>query len=64
MIKTVAIVLRAGKELAWWYKHCHYSNLNGLYYGAADGRGDGIKWHNWHGYSMKKAQMKTRPSQF
>ena len=49
---------------AWWYKNCHRSNLNGLYLGAGDTDGTGIRWYYWHSSSMKKAEMKTRASRF
>ncbi|XP_031565512.1 techylectin-5B-like [Actinia tenebrosa] len=47
---------------AWWYKHCHWSNLNGLYlHGKL--RHDGVTWYHWKGYhySAKRAEMKIRP---
>ena len=50
---------------AWWYKSCYYSNLNGRY---RDGRGSdsrGMIWRGWRSfYSLKKSEMKIRPSQF
>ncbi|XP_028391268.1 ficolin-2-like isoform X2 [Dendronephthya gigantea] len=49
---------------AWWYNNCHNSNLNGLYLGAGQTSGSGIKWHGWHYYSMKKTEMKIRPNFF
>ncbi|XP_028391558.1 ficolin-2-like [Dendronephthya gigantea] len=49
---------------AWWYKHCHQSNLNGLYLGAGQTGASGIRWTNWHSFSMKKTEMKIRPNQF
>jgi ficolin len=50
---------------AWWYQSCHHSNLNGLYLGAGKTGGTGMQWHHWRGsYSMKKTEMKIRPSQF
>ncbi|XP_046861519.1 ryncolin-4-like, partial [Xenia sp. Carnegie-2017] len=31
---------------AWWYKSCHYSNLNGHYYRGAYS-GSGVNWYHW-----------------
>ncbi|XP_060558349.1 ficolin-1-like [Ruditapes philippinarum] len=48
---------------AWWYKSCHYSNLNGQYYNQP-GKMDytGINWRYWknNSYSLKKVEMKFR----
>jgi hypothetical protein len=50
---------------AWWYNRCYHSNLNGLYLGAGKSSGTGMQWRYWHLYqSMKKTEMKIRPSQF
>ena len=48
---------------AWWYKRCHFSNLNGLYLGAGQSSFTGINWYHWKKswYSMKKTEMKIRP---
>lgn len=49
---------------AWWYKDCHYSNLNGEYHDKfeSNAHGEGITWYlcwgNW--YSMKKCSMKVK----
>ncbi|XP_028391588.1 fibrinogen C domain-containing protein 1-B-like [Dendronephthya gigantea] len=49
----------------WWYKRCHYSNLNGLYLGAGKNNASGINWYHWkRWYSLKKTTMKIRPNQF
>ena len=49
---------------AWWYKTCHYSNLNGFYYrgGKHSSYADGINWYHWKGhyYSMKTVTMKIK----
>ena len=44
---------------AWWYKSCHFSNLNGQY-GLDDPRG--IIWYHWLGYyySLNQTQMMVR----
>lgn len=49
---------------AWWYEHCHASNLNGYYYGGPHpSHGDGIEWLTWRGqyYSLKTTEMKIKP---
>ncbi|XP_071837510.1 ryncolin-1-like isoform X2 [Apostichopus japonicus] len=53
---------------AWWYKNCHYSNLNGDYHAADDNpkqdkRGVSISWKFLPGnyYNIKYTEMKIRP---
>ena len=51
---------------AWWYRHCHSSNLNGLYLNGKDDC-QGMRWRNWPKggcYSVKKTEMKIRPKDF
>ena len=49
---------------AWWFEHCNFSHLNGLYYhNPKDASGEnGINWRGWkgNGYSLKFSEMKTR----
>ncbi len=47
----------------WWYKSCAYVNLNGLYLGAGKDHYTGNHWRGWTKYSLKKVEMKIRPSQ-
>nr|XP_042703628.1 ficolin-1-like [Chrysemys picta bellii] len=50
----------------WWYRKCHDSNLNGMYWlGAHNSTGDGMNWHARRGkkYSFKLSEMKFRPVQ-
>ena len=51
---------------AWWYKYCYRSNLNGRYLKAGDTSDKGIAWKYWknNNRSLKKAEMKIRPTQF
>ena len=51
---------------AWWYGHCHLSNLNGQYLQGDVESSQGINWHTWQNnrISMKKAEMKVRPVVF
>ena len=46
---------------AWWYRSCHYSNLNGIY--QADSTGPQyISWYHWRNKyeSLKFSEMKMR----
>ena len=48
---------------AWWYKTCHFSNLNGKYLGNTKGSGEGVEWHRFRGFlSLKFTEMKLRPA--
>nr|XP_033771401.1 tenascin-X isoform X5 [Geotrypetes seraphini] len=46
---------------AWWYRNCHYSNLNGMYSHSKDHQG--ITWYSWKGFdfSIPFTEMKLRP---
>ncbi|XP_039944747.1 tenascin-X-like isoform X3 [Hirundo rustica] len=46
---------------AWWYRNCHYANLNGLYGTPRDHQG--IHWFPWKGFdvSIPFTEMKLRP---
>ena len=50
----------------WWYGNCHSANLNGLYlYGQADQPyAVGLVWNSFrgHSFSLKKSEMKLRPT--
>ncbi|XP_057607669.1 tenascin-X isoform X1 [Chionomys nivalis] len=49
---------------AWWYKNCHYANLNGLYGSTVDHQG--VSWYHWKGFefSVPFTEMKLRPRNF
>ncbi|XP_008066963.1 tenascin-X [Carlito syrichta] len=49
---------------AWWYRNCHYANLNGLYGSTVDHQG--VSWYHWKGFdfSMPFTEMKLRPRSF
>ncbi|KAM4696198.1 tenascin-X [Rhinophrynus dorsalis] len=46
---------------AWWYRNCHYANLNGVYGNSKDHQG--INWFTWKGFefSIPFTEMKIRP---
>ncbi|XP_018411332.1 PREDICTED: tenascin-X [Nanorana parkeri] len=46
---------------AWWYRNCHYANLNGLYANNKDHQG--VNWKTWKGFefSIPFTEMKMRP---
>ncbi|XP_076063413.1 microfibril-associated glycoprotein 4-like [Oratosquilla oratoria] len=60
-LKNCAIIYKG----AWWYKSCHWSNLNGKYLkGPIESDSDGVSWHDFRGqrYSLRKVEMEIRPS--
>ncbi|XP_028516592.1 ryncolin-2-like [Exaiptasia diaphana] len=50
---------------AWWYYSCHFSNLNGKYFGSKVSN-KGISWYFFHNnyQSFKKSEMKMITSGF
>ncbi|XP_040262353.1 tenascin-X [Bufo bufo] len=46
---------------AWWYRNCHFANLNGLYNNNKDHQG--VNWKTWKGFefSIPFTEMKMRP---
>ncbi|KAM6988759.1 tenascin-R-like, partial [Passerculus sandwichensis] len=46
---------------AWWYRNCHYANLNGRYGATTDHQG--VHWFPWRGFNVSIAftEMKLRP---
>ena len=53
---------------AWWFRNCHYANLNGRYIKEKEKvpSGDGIQWRKFTGLygSLKAVNMKMRPAGF
>ncbi|XP_053769741.1 tenascin-X isoform X3 [Desmodus rotundus] len=49
---------------AWWYRNCHYANLNGLYGSIVDHQG--VSWYHWKGFefSVPFTEMKLRPRDY
>ena len=48
---------------AWWYRHCHASNLNGLYLNGPEAPyAKGVNWFTFRGfnYSLKRTEMKVK----
>ena len=52
-----------GNTGAWWYKGCHFSDLNGRYLGNKVSY-DGVTWYYYKNseLSMKFAEMKLKPA--
>nr|BAB60705.1 ficolin 2 [Halocynthia roretzi] len=52
---------------AWWYKSCHYSNLNGIYLVRGTGAtAKNVAWYHWgnnYVYSFKFTEIKFRKKQ-
>ena len=47
---------------AWWYNHCHHSNLNGQYLGNTESS-KGARWHHYkRSLSLKFTEMKLQPT--
>ena len=46
---------------AWWYKHCHHSNLNGVYGSSEEAKG--VHWLHWKGHkiSLTGTRMMVKP---
>ncbi|KAM6184112.1 LOW QUALITY PROTEIN: tenascin-X [Erethizon dorsatum] len=57
---SCAVSYRGG----WWYRNCHYANLNGLYGSTLDHQG--VSWYHWKGFdfSVPFTEMKMRPRSY
>ncbi|XP_069042723.1 uncharacterized protein [Lepisosteus oculatus] len=60
LITRCAMSYRGG----WWYRNCHFANLNGLY--DTHKNHQGIIWTDWKGknFSIPFTEMKIRPAAF
>lgn len=49
----------------WWFKNCHHSNLNGIYFKKQTSTNTGLTWYYWeNGYkweSLKSSKMMIKP---
>ncbi|ELU01374.1 hypothetical protein CAPTEDRAFT_57286, partial [Capitella teleta] len=47
----------------WWFRGCHYGNLNGLYLNRSYRRRHGFEWFNWKlaSYPLQITEIKMRP---
>lgn len=49
----------------WWFKKCHNSNLNGIYYKKEISTAAGMTWYNWKNaskwVSLKSSKMMIKP---
>ncbi|XP_030784158.1 tenascin-X-like isoform X1 [Rhinopithecus roxellana] len=62
--KNLLISCTVSYRGAWWYRNCHYANLNGLYGSTVDHQG--VSWYYWKGFefSVPFTEMKLRPRNF
>lgn len=49
----------------WWFNHCHYTNLNGIYYKKKTSTSAGMTWYHWKNKdvfeALKSSKMMIKP---